>query len=81
MVRCLDSPLGAWIRIRMRVYAYAEKPCIWYTGVRVDGCIRFIRFHLYTKSVVPSVYDGTVRIHAPPGIALPQFACKLGKSG
>jgi hypothetical protein len=38
-----------------------------YTGVRVDGWFRFIRFHLYTKSVVPSVYDGTVRIHAPPG--------------
>ena len=40
-----------------------------YTGVRVDGWFHFIRFHLYTKSVVPSVYDGTVRIHAPPGVA------------
>ena len=56
------------IRIRLRVYAYAEKPCIRYTGVRVDGWFHFVRFHLYTKSVVPSVYDGTVCLHAPPGI-------------
>ena len=31
----------------------------------------WFRFLVYTKSVVPSVYDGTVCLHAPPGPARP----------
>ena len=43
-------------------FGTTRKGCIRYTGVRVDGWFHFIRFLLYTKSVVPE-YSLCMRNH------------------
>ena len=74
---------GAWSREAhgtTEPFGTTRKGCIRYTGVRVDGWFHFIRFRLYTKSVVPEYSlcmrnHGTTELICSPVAYLFTFVC------